>query len=793
MVTRQYNFTVGPETSTQPDVGTPASDDDLINRGYADARYAQGKSAAASIAAIKAIGTSDRRNGDLVIDVTTNVLYTFASASAATGDDDLVLTPDAGSGRWLKIGTNAGELIDLTDDVTGILPVSNGGSGGSTATAGFDNLAPTTTKGDIIASDGTNNVRQAIGADGLILKADSTTSTGLVWGSAAAGTGEVNYIENPDAEANTTGWATYADAAGSTPVDGTGGSPTVTWTRQNTVVLRGNQSFKLTKDGSNRQGEGVSYDFSIKEQDVSKKLKIQFDFKTNEDAAYASGDLTVYIYDVTNSTLITPVDTDIIDGQNIYQTSFNSTTSTSYRLIFHIATTNASAWDAYIDNVIVGPGMTSQGAVVGGGQNVDIDGTDFTNDAGLSIDGEITWKRVGSDIHITFSLETNGTGTDSGALTFDLATAIGQNITFVPGGYGTGYFGFFNSTNTDRFTLAARFIADGTGSLQFSQNEGTVGSGLPGTGFGAVNGDRAIVQISAILPVVEYQGSGIVPMLSEDNLSEWQTIPDSSISNLTTNIQAQGGKYQRVGDSIRVRASLEFSGSNTQSSLNPIIPNSLTVDTTKIFSSGLGTGGEDRVIIGFWHFRDASAAATYGGSVAYDVSAGILYLFANDGTNNVIDPAGNIPVTIADGDMFSWEYTIPIQEWAGSQNSLVGYSLANDVQSGLLNYYKTETLSMSAVITGTAKFTRIGNVVTVTGTAAWTWSAASSATSSEAVSSDFRPSAAVQVLSYVDSGQLVTVGINTNGTLYVSTVNSSFAAQSATSTGTAITFSYVIT
>ena len=43
MATREFNFTVGPETAQQPTVGTPSSDGDLISRGYADQRYTQGQ------------------------------------------------------------------------------------------------------------------------------------------------------------------------------------------------------------------------------------------------------------------------------------------------------------------------------------------------------------------------------------------------------------------------------------------------------------------------------------------------------------------------------------------------------------------------------------------------------------------------------------------------------------------------------------------------------------------------------------------------------------------------------
>lgn len=42
MATREYEFTVGPETDTQPTVGTPTDSDDLITKSYADANYGGG-------------------------------------------------------------------------------------------------------------------------------------------------------------------------------------------------------------------------------------------------------------------------------------------------------------------------------------------------------------------------------------------------------------------------------------------------------------------------------------------------------------------------------------------------------------------------------------------------------------------------------------------------------------------------------------------------------------------------------------------------------------------------------
>ena len=87
-----------------------------------------------------------------------------------------------GSFTWPTFNQNT---TGTAGNVTGVVAIANGGTGQTTAVAAFDALSPATTKGDLIVSDGTDNVRQAVGTNNFVLTADSTTATGVKW--AAAG------------------------------------------------------------------------------------------------------------------------------------------------------------------------------------------------------------------------------------------------------------------------------------------------------------------------------------------------------------------------------------------------------------------------------------------------------------------------------------------------------------------------------------------------------------------------------------------------------------------------------
>lgn len=99
-----------------------------------------------------------------------------AGTVAITGGtiDAVAITNGSVTSATISGGTVSGLSADLA--------ITDGGTGAGTSTAAFDNLSPTTTKGDVIVSNGTNNVRQAVGADGEVIVADSTQASGIKWG-----------------------------------------------------------------------------------------------------------------------------------------------------------------------------------------------------------------------------------------------------------------------------------------------------------------------------------------------------------------------------------------------------------------------------------------------------------------------------------------------------------------------------------------------------------------------------------------------------------------------------------
>lgn len=181
------------------------------------------------------------------------------------------------------------------------------------------------------------------------------------------GSGGINFINSQISEgATVTGVTVYADSPGTAPIDGFGGSPASTLVVSSDTSLVGTKNLLWTKSAANRQGEGFSIAFSIDAAFQSKPCTISAFYKIAS-GTYASGDLTVWMYDVTNAQVIQPSAYSILNNTGVgeikceFQTNSNST---SYRLIVHTSSTSAVAYALRFDSIAVSPITYNTGSVV---------------------------------------------------------------------------------------------------------------------------------------------------------------------------------------------------------------------------------------------------------------------------------------------------------------------------------------------------------------------------------------------------------------------------------------------
>ena len=318
--------------------------------------------------------------------------------------------------------------------------------------------------GDIIVDSSDNN---------KLKRYDDVTSS---WKDVGSGAGGINYISNnSDFEGGTVGYATYADAAGEAPVDGTGGTATFVSIGTDSVSpLRGTKSGLISKTANNAQGQGVSYDFIIDPADQAQVLRISFDYSTS--ANYADGDIRVYIYDYFNLRLIEVVDRDLLASSKgkFVGTFQTSPDSLSYRLIFHVASANALAYTVEIDNVIVGPQTIVKGAIV-----TDPEVTTVTSLFGAAttpptfgtlIADKLSYSRRGKYLVIQGSIGQSTAGTaGSGLYHILLPENLSADATFIENGgnAGLGVVGSAQLANGLFYTGSVAIRTTNPGQLRF--------------------------------------------------------------------------------------------------------------------------------------------------------------------------------------------------------------------------------------------------------------------------------------------------------------------------------------
>lgn len=582
--------------------------------------------------------------------------------------------------------------IDLTTKVTGTLPVANGGTGITSLGAGVAtflgtpnsaNLATAVTdetgSGSLVfgtsptlsspqvnsgitvqqiatpsnPSSGFNKIYTK--SDGILYKLDSAGNEVAV-GSGAGGSGEVNAILNPSAATDTTGWSrtdtnyTVSKDSANSPL-----APAVSTSL----------AMSTTTASSESSTSGISYAaFSMPTGLRNRKLKIEFFMTTPASTAgtwamslYDSGGTRVALSTDSSSVTTLPAG---VTGK--YVAYFDATSSATYSLRF-TQTARSSANTMYVTNVIVGPGIQPQGAVVGEWVSFTPEWSPITGYS--SNTGR--YRRVGDSMQVMATLIKDASaGTGSGNLLFKIPLSLNVDSTKILGSTDRNNFGVANAVNVGGVAnFQAQFAVwynNTAGSTYVAFQKTGTSTRLVGTDVGA----SAEININFTVPIAEWAGSGTVQLAQNDvefasNASSSDAADDGSTGNFrygpsgsvgilgTTNLSAMRAKRVRFQTPIQAGDRLEIeikdasgawfphhsqpngsfawaiSGS-TEAGMSLDQINSTDVDVRFYPAPSLGTGAvwSNAQPYG-WRVRKSSAGAAVGfGLVVPGTSAGLV-------------------------------------------------------------------------------------------------------------------------------------------------------------------------
>lgn len=492
----------------------------------------------------------------------------------------------------------------------------------------------------------------------------------------------VNYFTDPGFERGTdgtlpSGWLQYNDGAVAIPVNGTGGSANASVTLLTTTAgaIRGTKSALLTKGPGNQQGTGYSYDFTI--SNVDKGVTAGVDFEMVTSAAYVAGDVVFYIYDVTNSILITPRATALpkLDNFGRFFTDYGLQTGTLYRFILHIATTNASAWTLTLDTMVNSTTRTA------------VPGAPNTNEQ----DYPVAWTCTGTAPAIGNGTLTGKWKQDCEFLEARIFLTAGSTTTFGTGGW--------------LFSIPSGFTIDAGQVTEGDKTIVSIGGELTDTGVRSYVGAAWVHDSTRVRALYhnDYVGASSNPItfggVDLNNPMAWATGDILSLSFRVKIVQFTG-----AGTNGPASVTQWASDDGTSDVLGPqgsLVPNVAfgTGQTSRIFSFSIpqdlrqfvrteinyrGNGWQSAAdLFPASSGNNANASNFYGIQSTWDTPTNYRVYFGNRGTNVNISNADNGAVSwateFANGTRFRVGLSIG--------GVFIGVNLVNATQSGFARAY----------------------------------------------------------------------------------------------------------
>jgi hypothetical protein len=410
----------------------------------------------------------------------------------------------------------------------------------------------TTTTGDMIyASSANTPARLAIGSSNQVIKSVGGVP---VW--SAAPSGGVNYLSAGTDGDSIASWVTYADAAATSPVDGTGGSPSSTFAVSTDSSIRGTTNFLWTHSAANRQGEGFSTNFTIDPSDKGKVIQCSFEYLVAS-GTYADDDLQFWIYDVTNAVLIQPAPYKLKNSGIIEKFAFEfqtSSSSTSYRLIAHVATTTAAAYTIRFDNWNLGPQAKLYGSPVTDWVSYTPTGTWSTN---TTYTGK--YRRVGDSAEFEIQVAVTGAPTSAdlnvnlpSGMSIDTAKLVAGSATQGAGTVDNAVYGVGSALvagaryRVSVALVSATAVRPRTGAdagSGFQADNTTITQASPATW---ASGNTVIFNFK--VPIVGWSSSVVMSNDAATNVVAFQangsaSVPSASIDVLWTTTSMSSGSY----------------------------------------------------------------------------------------------------------------------------------------------------------------------------------------------------------------------------------------------------------
>jgi hypothetical protein len=428
--------------------------------------------------------------------------------------------------------------VRAASDITGTLPVLNGGTGTTTSTGTGSTVlsaSPTLTGTPVLATPtATSASITGTGGAGFLELAEQsaapsnpaatklrvygkTTDEGLYFLNSSgtekqvgSGSGEKNYVSTGSSTAAS--WT--ASGAGITVATDVTGSelprPNTTATGIKTTGVSGSTAYAY-------------YRFILDDADASKKLKVQFDMKPI--TGYVASDFKVDVYSNTasdyttgNTRLALSTDSSAVSAlpalTGTYRTTFDAPAVSAKYIEVRIGLNGTNTHALVASDIVVGPGVVQQGAAATGW-------TAFTPTIGTTAatsSNSSYWRRVGDTIEINGYVAFSGTGTGGvtvslpAGLTINTGTLGGAGSPIASTVNGDGW--WYNTTTTQVIHLnyssatSVVFIKPATATTQ-----------LNGTDLAASHQ----IGYNFKVGVNEWAGSGTVNVVQNDVEYAWNS------------------------------------------------------------------------------------------------------------------------------------------------------------------------------------------------------------------------------------------------------------------------------